>query len=82
MPQLEKALAQKRRPNIATNQSINKINKSLKKQKKILIRFKKKKKKVILRGFPGAAVVKNLPAKAGDAGSSPGPGRSHMPQRN
>ena len=30
------------------------------------------------RDFPGAAVVKNLPAKAGDTGSSPGPGRSHM----
>ena len=30
-------------------------------------------------GFPGGAVVKNLPANAGDAGSSPGPGRSHMP---
>ena len=29
--------------------------------------------------FPGGAVVKNLPANAGDTGSSPGPGRSHMP---
>ena len=27
--------------------------------------------------FPGGAVVKNLPA--GDVGSSPGPGRSHIP---
>ena len=27
---------------------------------------------------PGGAVVKNLPASAGDVGSSPGPGRSHM----
>ena len=27
--------------------------------------------------FPGGAVVKNLPANAGDMGSSPGPGRSH-----
>ena len=26
------------------------------------------------RGFPGGAVVKNLPANAGDTGSSPGPG--------
>ena len=33
-------------------------------------------------GFPGGAVVKNLPASAGDTGSSPGPGRSHMPQSN
>ena len=30
-------------------------------------------------GFPGDAVVKNPPANAGDTGSSPGPGRSHMP---
>ena len=34
LPQLEKALAQKRRPNIAINQSINQSNKSLKKKKK------------------------------------------------
>ena len=33
LPQLEKALAQKRRPNIAINQSINQSNKSLKKKK-------------------------------------------------
>ena len=29
-------------------------------------------------GFPGGAVVKNPPANAGDIGSTPGPGRSHM----
>ena len=29
--------------------------------------------------FPGGAVVKNPRANAGDTGSSPGPGRSHMP---
>ena len=33
-------------------------------------------------GFPGGAVVKNPPANAGDTGSSPGLGRSHMPQSN
>ena len=33
-----------------------------------------------LGGFHGGAVVENLPAKAGDTGSSPGLGRSHMPQ--
>ena len=33
-------------------------------------------------GFPGGAVVKNPPAKAGDTGSCPGPGRSHMPRSN
>ena len=32
--------------------------------------------------FPGGAVVKNLPANAGDMGSIPGPGRSHMPRNN
>ena len=31
-------------------------------------------------GFPGGAVVENPPANAGDTGSSPGLGRSHMPQ--
>ena len=31
-------------------------------------------------GFPGGAVVENLPANAGDTGSGPGLGRSHMPQ--
>ena len=31
-------------------------------------------------GFPGGAVVENLPANAGDMGSSPGLGGSHMPQ--
>ena len=30
-------------------------------------------------GFPGGAVVENLPANAGDMGSSPGLGGSHMP---
>ena len=34
------------------------------------------------RDFPGGAVVKNPPAKAGDTGSIPGPGRSHMPRSN
>ena len=30
--------------------------------------------------FPGGAVVENLPANAGDTGSSPGLGGSHMPR--
>ena len=34
------------------------------------------------RDFPGGAVVKNPPANAGDTGSSPGPGRCHMPWSN
>ena len=33
-------------------------------------------------GFPGGAVVENPPANAGDTGSSPGTGRSHMPWSN
>ena len=33
-------------------------------------------------GFPGGAVVENLPASAGDTGLSPGLGRSHMPRSN
>ncbi|XP_073654650.1 E3 ubiquitin-protein ligase RNF170 isoform X3 [Tursiops truncatus] len=31
-------------------------------------------------GFPGGAAVESPPADAGDTGSCPGPGRSHMPQ--
>ena len=35
-----------------------------------------------LRGFPGGAVVESLPTNAGDTGSSPGLGGSHMPRSN
>ena len=38
--------------------------------------------KIALGGFPGGTVFKNPSANAGDTGSSPGPGRSHMPQSN
>ena len=38
--------------------------------------------KTIRQDFAGGAVVKNLPAKAGDTGSIPGPGRSHMLRSN
>ena len=38
--------------------------------------------KYLLLGFPGGAVVKNPPANAGDMGSSPGLGRSHVPRSN
>ena len=34
------------------------------------------------RDFPGGAMVKNPPANAGDTGSIPGLGRSHMPRSN
>ena len=36
----------------------------------------------VILGFPGGTVVKNPPANAGDTGSIPGPGRSHMPRSN
>ena len=35
---------------------------------------------MLLSGFPGGAVVESLPANAGDTGSSPGLGGSHMPR--
>ena len=38
--------------------------------------------KIQMSGFPGGAVVENLPANAGNTGSSPGLGRSHMPRSN
>ena len=31
------------------------------------------------KGFPGGSGVKNLPANAGDTGSIPDPGKSHLP---
>ena len=37
---------------------------------------------VIVGGFPGGTVVKNLPANAGDKGLSPGLGGSHMPRNS
>ena len=36
----------------------------------------------VVGGFPGGAVVETLPANAGDTGSSPGLGRSHVPRSN
>ena len=38
--------------------------------------------KYLIWDFAGGTVVKNPPANAGDTGSSPGPGRSHMPWSN
>ena len=35
----------------------------------------------VVPGFPGGAVVENPPANAGDMGSSPGPGRSHIKKK-
>ena len=44
--------------------------------------LKRKVKRYELSGFPGGTVVESLPANAGDTGSSPGLGRSHMPRSN
>ena len=38
--------------------------------------------RTVTEGFPGGAMVKNPPANAGDTGSSPGLGISHMLQSN
>ena len=43
------------------------------------LKLEEKNKNSLLWGFPGGAVVESLPADAGDTGSCPGPGRSHMP---
>ena len=61
----------KKKAKLVTEQRNSKIysNKKIKHQ-----RF------LIFQGFPGGAVVENLPANTGDTGSSPGLGRSHMPQ--
>ena len=64
---------------ISDKELVSKTSKFLK-----LGKTKKTQLKIIhlIRGFPGGAVVENLPANAGDTGSSPGLGRSHMPRSN
>ena len=42
--------------------------------------FKKLRIELPYEGFPGGAVVESLPADAGDTGSGPGLGGSHMPR--
>ena len=59
----------------------NKVNVTLKQVTQILC-SPSAYKSYVYRGFPGGAVVENLPANAGDRGSSPGLGRSHMPRSN
>ena len=48
----------------------------------IIYNGKESEKEQIYRGFPDGAVVQSLPANAGDTGSSPGLGRSHMLRSN
>ena len=38
--------------------------------------------KKMIESFPGGTVIKNPPSNAAAMGSSPGPGRSHMPPSN
>ena len=49
-------------------------------RKELHLSFGNCSKKSQRKGFPGGAVVESLPANAGDTGSSPGLGRSHMPR--
>ena len=58
-------------------QSLAKLTKEKRKLKLLKLWMK-----LGMSGFPGGTVVKNPPANAGDMGSSPGPGRSHMPRSN
>ena len=62
---------------LCSNSSRYKINECIELNFNISDRIKN-----IFGDFPGGAVVKNPPANAGDPGSSPGPGRSHMPRSN
>ena len=48
--------------------------------KSLRVTMSKEKNKEATLGFPGGAVVGSPPANAGDTGSSPGPGGSHMPR--
>ena len=47
-----------------------------------ILRIRERQVKKKARDFPGGAVDKNPPANAGDKGSIPGRGRSHMPRSN
>ena len=60
----------------------NEKNHPIKHTSKRFEHFNKENIQTASKDFPGGAVVKNPPANAGDTGSSPGPGRSHMPRSN
>ena len=50
-------------------------------KKKVVITYKDQL-KILTSGFPGVSVAKNPPASAGDTGSVPGLGRSHVQRSN
>ena len=52
---------------------------SFKEKKNTKMMYMEMFKKNISVGFPGGLVTKKPPGIAGDMGSIPGPGRSHMP---
>ena len=54
----------------------------MQKDTKVIHSYPVLKLRILFPGFPGGAVVKNLPANAGDTGLSPGPGKTHMPWSN
>ena len=64
-------------PLFQTHKKTNKKNEEKEKNHVVISTLKD-----LSRDFPGGTVVKNLPANAGDTGSSPGPGRYHMLQSN
>ena len=50
-------------------------------EEKVVITYKDQL-KILTSGFPGVSVAKNLPGSAGDTGSVPGLGRSHVQRSN
>ena len=84
----ETIIKMKRQPSewekIFASESMDKglISKIYKQLMQVNIKKKTTQSKNGQKDFPGGAVVKNPPANAGDMGSSPGPGRSHMPRSN
>ena len=78
LKQLEKE--EQKNPKVSRRKEIIKIRSEIneKEMKETIAKINKTKSW----GFPGGAVVEILPANAGDTGSSPGLGRSHMPWRS
>ena len=67
-----------------TRRLLHREKKRLKKKKELLLVSLELRETISKNGlgFPGGAVVENLPANAGDTGLSPGLGGSHMPRSN